>query len=337
MPDQAERLRQLAGAGATKAVAAAASTDTVASARAADGLARARGNIPRDRCERAEKGAARDDDPQNSGAISLLFTSGKGGVGTSNIVLNLAIALGEMQTSVVVVDADFGLANLDLLGGFYPRYDLGDVLMGRCELSQAVVPGPGGIKVVPGAHASRTNLSDLGDGASRLACELSELAMDFDFMLIDAGSGLSAGAGILAAAADAAVIVTTPEPTSVADAHAAISRFHDAGISRLRMVVSQAASRAEGMLVLEQIASASRQFKGAVVKPLGPGFVRADARVRTAVRCRRPFVSAFPASAASQGIRRIARSLYAERKPTAATRRFGFRETIAGGWGFFRS
>ncbi len=332
MPDQAERLRQLAGVGATAANA----TETVPPTRVADALARAGEKMQRQRCGRAEKGAGHDDDPHAPGALSLLFTSGKGGVGTSNIVLNLAIALGEMRASVVVVDADFGLANLDLLGGFYPRHDLGDVLMGRCELSQAVVPGPGGIQVVPGAHASRTNLSDLGDGASRLACELGELAMDFDFMLIDAGSGLSAGAGILAVALDTAVIVTTPEPTSVADAHAAISRFHDAGISRLRVVVSQAVSRAEGTFVLEQIASASRQFKGAVVKPLGPGFVRADARVPTAVRCRRPFVSAYPASAASRGIRRIARALYAERTPTAAGRS-GFRETIAGGWGFFRS
>jgi flagellar biosynthesis protein FlhG len=314
MPDQAERLRQLAGIGAQAGVI-----------------------VPRDRCERVEKDAGRDEHPQASGAISLLFTSGKGGVGTSNIVLNLAIALGEMGASVVVVDADFGLANLDLLGGIYPRYDLGDVLMGRCELARAVVPGPAGIQVLPGAHASRTNLTDLGDGASRLACELAELAIDFEFMLIDGGSGLSASAGILAAAVDGAVIVTTPEPTSVADAHAAISRFHHVGISRLRVVVSQAASRAEGMLVLEQITSASRQFKGAVVKPLGPGFVRADARVRKAVCCRRPFVSAFPASAASRGIRRIARSLLAERQPTAAGERFGIRATIAGGWGFFRS
>ncbi len=109
------------------------------------------------------------------GAQSLLFTSGKGGVGTSNVVLNLAIALGEMKARVVVVDADIGLANLDLLGGFYPRYDLGDILLGRCELSDAFVPGPGGIQVVPGAHASRTSMSDLGDGANRLVRELDEL------------------------------------------------------------------------------------------------------------------------------------------------------------------
>src|SRR5262249_26786964 len=145
-------------------------------------------------------------EPESQGAAhSLLFTSGKGGVGTSNVVLNLAIALGEMDARVVVVDADIGLANLDLLCGFYPRYDLGDVLMGRCELSDAVVRGPGGIQVVAGAHASRTGMGNLGDGAKRLASELADLARDFDFVLIDAGSGLCPGALVLAAAAQQVV------------------------------------------------------------------------------------------------------------------------------------
>ena len=81
---------------------------------------------------------------------SLLFTSGKGGVGTSNVVLNLAIALGELDQRVVVVDADIGLANLDLLCGLTPPYDLGDVLAGRCRLVDALVLGPGEIQIVPG-------------------------------------------------------------------------------------------------------------------------------------------------------------------------------------------
>ena len=89
--------------------------------------------------------------------------------------------------------------------------------------------------------------------------------------------------------------MTTPEPTSVADAHAAISRFHQSGVSRLRVLVNQATTAAEAELVLDGIVSASRQFKGAVVSPLGPGFVRVDHRVQAAVRSRRPFVTAFPA------------------------------------------
>ena len=120
---------------------------------------------------------------------SLVFTSGKGGVGTSNLVLNLAIALGEMGQRVVVVDADLGLANLDLLCGLTPRYDLGDVLAGRCELSDALVTGPGQIQIVPGPHAIRTGSDDLLHGPARLVAELGELESESDFVLVDAGSG----------------------------------------------------------------------------------------------------------------------------------------------------
>jgi flagellar biosynthesis protein FlhG len=261
-----------------------------------------------------------------------LFTSGKGGVGTSNVVLNLAIALGEMDARVVLVDADIGLANLDLLCGFYPRYDLGDVLMGRCELSDAVVRGPGGIQVVAGAHASRAGMGDLADGAKRLASELAGLGADFDFVLIDAGSGLCPSAGVLAAAAQQTVVVTTPEPTSVADAHAAISRFHQSGISQLRVLINQAESAAEAEVVLDGIVSASRQFNGAVVRALGPGFVRVDQRVQRAVRSRRPFVTAFPASVASRGVRRIAQAVLRERQPPVRAQPVGIRAALAGRW-----
>src|SRR3954454_19918145 len=89
-------------------------------------------------------------------ARSLVLTSGKGGVGTSNLALNLAIALGERGGRVVLVDADLGLANIDLLCGLSPGCDLGDVLAGDRPLAEAIVTGPADIRIVPGAHASRT-------------------------------------------------------------------------------------------------------------------------------------------------------------------------------------
>lgn len=308
MSDQAERLRQLVGARTT----------------------RAGERSPRGELEPAS-GVAEPDGTDE--AHTLLFTSGKGGVGTSNVVLNLAIALGELGARVAVVDADIGLANLDLLCGFYPRYDLGDVLLGRCDILDAVVTGPGGIQVVAGAHASRTGLSDLAEGAERLASDLAKLTVDFDFVLIDAGSGLGSGAAVLAAAAQEVVVVTTPEPTSVADAHASISRFHQSGVSRLRVLVNQATTAVEGELVLDGIVSASRQFKGAVVSPLGPGFVRVDHRVQAAVRSRRPFVTAFPACVASRGVRRVAQAVFSERHPAPRIKRAGIRAALAGRWG----
>jgi flagellar biosynthesis protein FlhG len=264
---------------------------------------------------------------------SLLFTSGKGGVGTSNLVLNLAIALGDLGQRVVVVDGDIGLANLDLLGGVTPRYDFGDVLLGRCRLSHAVVPGPCGIQMVPGAHANRTRLQDLGEAAARLAHDLGDLGADFDYVLIDAGSGIGPAAAVLAAHADQVIIVSTPEPTSLADAHAAICRFHQSdNPPRLRVVLNQVASSSEAVEVLDGIVNSSRQFSGAVVSPLGPGFVWLDSHVPTAVRARRPFVTAFPNAVASRGVRRIARAILREQNPPIRAQHQGFRAALAARW-----
>jgi flagellar biosynthesis protein FlhG len=306
MSDQAEKLRQLVGATrASSSVTALADAEPGATAISPASLSR-----------RATR--------------SLLFTSGKGGVGTSNLVLNLAIALGEMGQRVVVVDADIGLANLDLLCGLTPRYDLGDVLAGRCRLFDALVLGPGEIQIVPGAHAIRTGPEDLGEGPARLVAELSELEAESDFVLVDAGSGLGPGVGRLAAAADQAVVVTTPEPTSIADAHAAINRMRRLAIPvEMRVVVNQATSASEAADVLERLVASSRQFLGTVVSPLGTGWIRADPHVPLAVRGRKPFLTAFPGAVAARGVRRLARDLIRECQPPTRNRRPGFFAAVA--------
>ena len=303
MSDQADRLRQLVGA--SRAAAVALADD--------------------------EPAAVARESPRTT--RSLLFTSGKGGVGTSNLVLNLAIALGELDQRVLVVDADLGLANLDLLCGLAPRYDLGDVLAGRCTLEEAVMTGPGPIQIVPGAHAIRTGAEELDGGPARLVAELGELESAADFVLVDAGSGLNPGVATLAAAADEAVIVSTAEPTSIADAHAAINRLRRlAAPPRLRVVVNQAASAAEAAEVLDRWVASSRQFLGMVVSPLGPGAIRADPHVGLAVRSRRPLLTAFPGSVAARGLRRMARALVRERLPQPRSRRAGFFAAMAARW-----
>ena len=264
--------------------------------------------------------------PPSPAARSLVFTSGKGGVGTSNLALNLAIALGEQGRRVALVDADFGLANLDLLCGLSPGCDLGDVLAGGRPLSDAIVSGPGDIRIVPGAHGTRTMADALADAPKRLAKELSELEAGVDFLLIDAGSGLNPSIAAIASAADAVVLVTTPEPTSVADAHAAMRRLGRA--TSLRLVVNQAATHAEAAECLARLAATSRQFLGMVVSPLG--YVRSDAHVPLAVRSRTPFLAAYPNSIASRGIRRLAETLIDERRPRPP--RPGFFASLSARW-----
>jgi flagellar biosynthesis protein FlhG len=226
----------------------------------------------------------------------------------------LAIALGELGWRVVLVDADFGLANLDLLCGLSPRRDLGDVLSEGRPLSEAVVPGPAGIRIVAGAHGMRTLAEALEDGPDRLVAELAALEAGTDFLVIDAGSGLGTAVTTLVPSADQVVVVTTPEPTAVADAHAAIRhlrRAADSGV-RLRVLVNQARSAGEAGDVLARLTASSREFLGVVVSPLG--YVRSDPRVPLAVRRRQPFLLCGP-SAAARCLRRLAQTLADERRP----------------------
>jgi flagellar biosynthesis protein FlhG len=268
-------------------------------------------------------------------ARSLVLTSGKGGVGTSNLALNLAIALGERGSRVVLVDADLGLANIDLLCGLAPGCDLGDVLSGDRPLSEAIVDGPAGIRIIPGAHASRTLIEALGDAPGRLIEELAGLEAGADFLVVDAGSGLGPSIATLAAAADEAVVVTTPEPTSVADAHAAIHRFRRlAAPPTLRAVVNQAASASEAVEVLGRLSATSRQFFGAVVD--GLGHVRSDPHVPLAVRARLPFSVAYPGAAASRDVRRLARVLAGRDRRPPRSRRPGFFASLAARWALGR-
>jgi flagellar biosynthesis protein FlhG len=268
-----------------------------------------------------------------SGARSFLFTSGKGGVGTSNLVLNLAIALGEYGQRVVLVDADLGLANIDLLCGIAPACDLGDVLAGDRSLEDAIVSGPGEIRIVSGAHGTRTLAELMVDGPVKLAAELSELEAGADFLIVDAGSGLGSAIATLAAAADQIVVVTTPEPTSLADAHAAIGRFRrPAGAPLLRAVVNQAQTAREAADCLNRLSASSRQFLGMVVT--GLGHVRYDRHVARAVRCHRPFLIESPKSLASRCVRRLARTMIEERKPRP--RRPGFFAAVAARWALGR-
>jgi flagellar biosynthesis protein FlhG len=189
------------------------------------------------------------------------------------------------------------------------------------------------VRIVPGAHGVRALPEVLGDAPARLAAELAELEADADFLLVDAGSGLGPAIATLAAAADRVVLVTTPEPTSVADTHAAIGRFRRlAGPPALAAVVNQASSAADAADVLARLSASSRQFLGAVVS--GLGHVRADPHVPLAVRTRRPFVVAYPGSVAARGVRRLARVLIEERQPRG--RRPGFFAALAARWALNR-
>ncbi|MDH4187246.1 MAG: AAA family ATPase, partial [Nitrospira sp.] len=152
----------------------------------------------------------------------ITVTSGKGGVGKTNVVANLAVALAQAGKQVLVLDADLGLGNIDVLLGLVPRYTLEHVLAGSHHLSDIVIQGPAGIHVLP-ASSGLPQLTSLNDEQQLLLqSELEDVAKTVDVLLIDTGAGIASNVTYFAAAAQETVIVVSPEPTSLTDAYALI-------------------------------------------------------------------------------------------------------------------
>jgi len=255
-----------------------------------------------------------------SRARVIAVTSGKGGVGKSNIALNLAIAAAADFRRVVVVDADFGLANLDVLCGVPASAGLADVVAGKKRLYEVALPTPFGVELVTGASGI-SFLADLPDeDRTRFLAQMDVLEGEADLIVIDTGAGIARNVIKVAAAADDIIVVTTPEPTSITDAYAAvklISREREHGC--LSLVVNQAASREEARSAASRIVAVARQFLATDVQPAG--FVPADPCLSRAVRIRRPLVAAFPNSPAALCIKHIAK-------------RFRARDAVAASGGF---
>ena len=154
--------------------------------------------------------------------VSLAITSGKGGVGKTNVVVNLAVSLGRMRHRVVVLDADFGLGNVDVLLGLAPESHLGHVLSGEKTIHEILVDGPEGIRVIP-ASSGLQELTVLSNVHwDRLSAGLRTLSHECDFLLIDTAAGIADNVLEMLAGSERVLIVTSPEPTAVVDAYALI-------------------------------------------------------------------------------------------------------------------
>jgi flagellar biosynthesis protein FlhG len=243
--------------------------------------------------------------PPTRRARIIAVTSGKGGVGKTCVTVNLAIALADLGHRVIVIDLDLGLANVDVVADVRSRYNLYHVLTGRKALREVAVPGPGGIVIVPGASGI-AQLADLAEGRRRdLIARFAELEDLADFILIDTAAGIGRNVIAFAQAADEVLVVTTPEPAAVTDAYAivkTICRSPEHG--ELNLLVNMAAHAVQGRRVARRITSVAKQFLSVYIEEVG--CVLVDEHVREAVARRQPFVLAFPKAPASADIHRVA-------------------------------
>jgi len=238
----------------------------------------------------------------------ITVASGKGGVGKTNLVVNLAIALSRLGQRVVVMDADLGLANVDIILGIVPMHSLLDVVRGAKTLEEILVSGPEGMKFIPGG-SGMVDLANMSvEQRSRLLDGLLALETLADILLIDTGAGLSHTVLSFVLAADELILITTPEPTAITDAYGIIKVVTKHKIHQhIRLVVNQVRDRSEGSDIALRFAEVSRQFLQVDVGFLGE--ICSDQQVVKAVKQQQPFVTLFPATRATRDIRCIAERL----------------------------
>ncbi|HEX8322532.1 MAG TPA: MinD/ParA family protein [Tepidisphaeraceae bacterium] len=255
-------------------------------------------------------------------ATVIAVTSGKGGVGKSNISVNLAIKLAEAGKRVALLDADLGLANTDVLCNVDLAWNLSHVISRRRELADVMQEVPGGFWLVGGA-SGLAKMAELTDAdRQRMVDAMGELEDQFDIILIDTGAGIHANVLAFTRAADHVLIVTTPEPTAITDAYAVAKVIVRDGQDRtMSLLVNQAHSADEGRAVYERISKVARQFLG--VGLFDAGYVFSDPAVPMAVRKRSPFVICAPRSAAAMCVGRLADRLQQD-KPLRAGESGGF-------------
>lgn len=246
--------------------------------------------------------------PSGVGPRVLAVTSGKGGVGKTNLVANLGTVLARRGRSVAVLDADFGLANLDILLNLHPARNLGHLLRGEAQPEEIVVEVAPGFRVIPGASGVAA-LADLDPEAREaLLAQLSPLTADREFLLVDTAAGIGRNVVDLCGAADEMLLVTTPEPTSLTDAYGLLKVvWSRAPRVPATLVVNSAASAEEARGVHEKLAEVVSRFLGGELRWLG--YIPRDDHVGRASRRQTPFVTAYPRCPACRGVEALADAL----------------------------
>ncbi len=235
----------------------------------------------------------------------IAITSGKGGVGKTNVSVNLAVAMADTGKQVMLMDADLGLANVDVLLGLQPDCNLSHVIDGQRSLEEVIVQGPSGIMVVPAASGVKrlAELSTMENAG--LIRAFSELSHDVDTLIIDTAAGINESVTSFSRAAQEVVVVVCDEPASITDAYALIKVLNTGyGIQHFRVLANQAQSAQEGRELFNKISRVTDRYLDVTLEFMG--VVPQDDYLRKAVRKQRAVVQAFPRSRAAMAFKNLA-------------------------------
>ena len=235
-------------------------------------------------------------------------TSGKGGVGKTNLSVNIGIALAQAGQRVALLDADMGLANVDILLGLYPKYNLSHVLSGEKSLTEIMIEGPAGLQVIPGASGIQkmAELSTVEQAAVVRA--FSEIDQDLDVLIVDTAAGISSSVVNFARACQDIIVVLCDEPTSLTDAYAFIKLLNrDYGLNRFHVIANMVQSLEQGQALFQKLTKVTDHYLD--VSLLFDGVVPHDEYLRKSVQKQTPVMVAFPGSKASIAIKGIANKI----------------------------
>ncbi len=244
----------------------------------------------------------------------IAVTSGKGGVGKTNVAANLAVLAAKAGRRVLVLDADLGLANVEIIYGLKPRYHIGHLLEASAPIEDVLATGPHGVRVLPAGSGIQT-LTHLDDAQKlRLLTALDYIEDAFDVVMVDTSAGIGDNVLFFVGGAQEALLVVTVEPTSLTDAYAAVKVLsQQAGVRYFNVIVNTAPTETAAREIFETLTSVTSRFLNARVKYLG--FLPRDENMHRAIMAQRPLVDAFPQSPSSRALAGLADKLFNEPAP----------------------
>lgn len=238
----------------------------------------------------------------------IAVTGGKGGVGKTNLSVNLSIAIAEMRRRVVLMDADLGLANVDVLLGLQTKHTIADVLDGSHSLTEVMLNGPGGIRVVPASSGIQQMAELSAQEHAGLIHAFSELSDQLDVLVVDTAAGISDTVVSFVRAAQEVIVVVCDEPSSITDAYALIKLLNvEHGVFRFRVIANMTRSTQEGINLFTKLNTVCDKFLDASLQYIGN--VPFDENVRKAVQKRQPLLQFAPRSKAAIAIKSIAQKV----------------------------
>ncbi|MES9904082.1 MAG: MinD/ParA family protein [Sedimenticola sp.] len=236
----------------------------------------------------------------------MAVTGGKGGVGKTNVAVNLSVAFAELGKRVMLLDADLGLANIDVMLGLHPEHDLSHVLSGERNLEEVVIDGPLGIKVVPGASGVQ-QMAELSEAEhAGLISAFSDIGQDLDILIVDTAAGISDTVISFSRAVQELIVVVCDEPASITDAYAMIKLLNrEYGVERFRILANMTRTPQEGRKLYNKICRVTDRYLEVMLSYMGS--VPYDESLLKALRAQKPVILAYPRSRIAQSFKDLAK------------------------------